>query len=201
MISFVKGILVHASPLSVVVDVHGIGYHISIPSNIVNQLPSLHTEVLLHTSFIVRELSHALFGFLSAQERDIFEMLLDISGIGPKLALSIVSHLSFGELQQAISNREIASLCKVPGIGKKTAERLIIELRDKLTSLCSNHPSHFAVAATLNPRDQQINDAMRALINLGYTQVVAQKAIKESLKDFSEEIPVAALITAALKNI
>lgn len=201
MISFVKGILTHTSPIKVTIDVNGIGYLIFIPTHLYNQLPSLKEEVLLHTSFVIREFSQALYGFLSPMERDMFEVLLDVSGVGPKLALSIVSHLSLKELQQAISNRQINALCKVPGIGKKTAERLTIELQDKLASLAPHHAADFAIPAPFNTRDQQINDAMRALINLGYTQLSAQKAIKESMKELPEEIDVASLITTALKHI
>jgi len=201
MISFIKGILIHTSPMKAVVDVHGIGYAVNIPANIFNNLPPVQSEVLLHTSFVIREFSQALYGFLSAQDRDLFEVLLDISGIGPKLALSLVSHLTPGELHAAVTNKEISSLCRVPGIGKKTAERLIIELRDKLSPFVPHHASDYAIPAAASRRDQHISDAMRALINLGYTQVAAQKAIKHSLKDFPEEINVAALITTSLKHI
>ena len=201
MINFVKGILTQSTPLKVVIDVHGIGYVVFIPANSFNQLPALQSELLLHTSFVIREFSQALYGFLSPLERDLFEVLMDVSGIGPKLALSIVSHMTLSELQQAISNHQITTLCKVPGIGKKTAERLIIELRDKLSSLAPYHPSAFAIPVPISLRDQQINDAMRALINLGYTQLIAQKAIKVGLKDFPEEIDVGSLITAALKHV
>jgi holliday junction DNA helicase RuvA len=201
MISFVKGLLVQTNPLKVTIDVRGIGYLVFIPTHLLNQLPALNEEILLHTSFVIREFSQALYGFLSPLERDLFEVLMDVSGVGPKLALSIVSHLSLGELQQAVSNRQITTLCKVPGIGKKTAERLTIELQDKLAALIPHHAADFAIPIPMSTRDQQINDAMRALINLGYTQLAAQKAIKESLKNAPDESDVAALITSSLKHI
>lgn len=201
MISFVKGTLFQSTPLKVIIDVHGIGYEIAIPSHIFNQLPPLQSELFLYTSFVIREFSQTLYGFLSEQEKDLFEVLLDISGIGPKLALSVVSHLPLRELQLAITNRDMTQLCKVPGIGKKTAERLIIELRDKLTALAPHHPSQFAIPIATNPQDQHIHDAMLALINLGYTQIAAQKAIKQSLKELPKDVHLADLITTALKHI
>lgn len=201
MISFVKGTLVSSSAMKVVIDVNGIGYLVFIPHNIYNHLPALQSELLLHTSFVIREFSQALYGFLSPLDRDLFEVLLDISGIGPKLALSIISHMTLSELNAAISNRNITSLCKVPGIGKKTAERLTIELQDKLAALAPHHASDFPLSIQVSTRDRKINDAMCALINLGYTQMVAQKAIKQSLADFSEDIDVAALITASLRAV
>lgn len=201
MIAFIKGTLIQATPASIVVETGGIGYKIFIPASVYPKLPQIENPVLLHTSHVIREISQTLYGFLSYQERDVFEALMGVSGIGPKLALSLIGHLSTHDLQHAIANHDIASLSKVPGIGKKTAERLIIEMRDKLSQLLPPDPSSLAVHVNADPRAQKISDAMSALINLGYNQMTAQKAIKKTLKDLPESIDLAELITSALKHI
>lgn len=202
MFAFIKGELVQATPLSVIVETTGIGYRLYIPASVFPKLPQIGNQILLHTSYVVRELSHTLYGFLLANERDLFEELMGVTGIGPKIALSVIGHLSAHDLQRAISSHDIAAISKVPGIGKKTAERLIIELRDKLTNLLPpTDPTDRALAIPTDPKAQKICDAMSALINLGYNQMTAQKAIKKTLNDFPEEIDLATLITSSLKNV
>jgi len=200
MYAYIKGELTQMAPAYAVVENNGIGYLIQIPANVFAKLPQLHQQVLLHTSYIVRELSHTLYGFLSAQERDLFEILMNVSGIGPKLALSIIGHLALPDLQRAISNADIPTLCRVPGIGKKTAERMIIELRDKLSDVCPKDISGMAIQIN-DPNTQKIRDAMNALVNLGYNQMTAQKAIKKTIKDMSEDVDLPTLITTSLKNV
>jgi Holliday junction DNA helicase RuvA len=201
MFAYIKGQLVYSSPTIAVLEANGIGYKICIPANLFARLPQLGCEAQLHTSFVVREQSQTLYGFSSGQERDLFETLLTVTGIGPKTALSLIGHLSAFELQHAISNGDLKAISRVPGIGKKTAERLIIEMRDKLGNLFTVDPSDLAVYRVSDPKAQTIGDAMSALISLGYNQVVAQKAIKKTLNDQPEDIDLAALITCALKNI
>lgn len=200
MYAYIKGILVHSNPSSVVIEANGIGYLISIPARVFSQLPQLHSSLILYTSFIVREQSQALYGFLSLQERDFFELLLGVTGIGPKIALAVIGHMTPGELQQAILQDNVPAICKVPGIGKKGAERLIMELRDKVGTQGLS-PSDLAVHSVGDKRTQTVTDAISALINLGYNQSVAQKAIKKTLKDDAEEIDLAGLISGALKNV
>lgn len=200
MFAYIKGELVQATPLHAVIDVHGVGYRISIPANVFSKLPQLGHPVILHVSHVVRELSQTLYGFFSLQERDLFELLLGVTGIGPKLALSLIGHLYLHDLRTAISKADIATISKVPGIGKKTAERLVIELRDKISSAFPHDPSELSIPLS-DPQAQKISDAMSALINLGYNQAAAQKAIKKTLKDFSEDLDLAALITHSLKNV
>ena len=151
MIAFIKGKLAHASPASVIVDAGGIGYKIFIPANLYNALPQIGSEVLLQTSFVVRELSQTLYGFLSAHDRDVFEALMGVTGIGPKTALAVIGHLSVHDLQRAIAGHDIMTISKVPGIGKKTAERLIIEMRDKLPAMFAHDPADFAVHTQSDP--------------------------------------------------
>lgn len=198
MLAYVKGKLASSTPIYAIVEAGGIGYKIFIPARLFALLPPLGAELQLHTSFIVRELSQSLYGFQTEQERDLFEALLNVTGIGPKLALSLIGHMSVFDLHQAISGGDIPAIVKVPGIGKKTAERLIMELRDKLPGL---NPADFAIQVPVDAQAQKINDAMSALINLGYNQSTAQKAIKKTLKDTDEAIPFAEFITLALKNI
>lgn len=200
MFAYIRGKLVHSSPSQAVIDTHGIGYLIYIPANVFPKLPQIGSDLHLYTSFIVRELSQTLFGFLCSEDKEAFEILLGVTGIGPKLALSLIGHLSLSDLQSAIKQGNCAQLSRVPGIGKKTAERLIIELRDKLNHLLISDPSN-PFQNKLDPRAQQISDAMGALISLGYNQQIAQKAIKKSLNDLPESIHLAELITYALKHI
>lgn len=200
MIAFVKGKLIRVDPGYIIIEAAGLGYKVFIPSNLSERLPPLENELLLHTSLVVRELSQTLYGFLTSQECHCFEILLGITGIGPKLALSLVGHLSLEELYFAIEEENVSLLSKVPGIGKKTAERLIVELRGKLTSLvvtCCGPLQQTKV----DPTSQKIHDAMSALIHLGYNQATAQKAIKNSMKDLPEGIPLADLITLALQHV
>ena len=138
----------HANPAHVVLDVGGVGYKLFIPTSLFSRLPQTGSTVLLHTSFIVRELWHALYGFLTSQERDVFEALMGVTGIGPKLALSLIGHLSIQQLHQAIVQEDISMICKVPGIGKKSSERLIIEMRDKVGSLLALDPGDLALQGT-----------------------------------------------------
>lgn len=200
MFAYLKGTLAIVHPTHVVVDVNGIGYTLFIPCRLISELPELGLPVQFFTSFVVRESSQALYGFLNSHERDLFEALLNVTGIGPKMALSLIGHLTFHELQSAVANHDVPTLCRVPGVGKKTAERLIVELKDKLSNLFPIHPSNLAVHIP-DQKTQQIQDAMLALVNLGYNQSLAQKAIKQSLKDLPETVDLALLITTALKNI
>lgn len=201
MFAYIKGILVQATPVKVIVDVGGIGYQIFIPTSTFSKLPQIQKEIQLNTSFVIRENSQALYGFISLQDRDVFEALLNVSGIGPKTALSVIGHLSLEDLHRAISHNEITTISKVPGIGKKTAEKLIIEMRDKLSTLFPSDFADYAINLSSDPRTQAISDAMNAMINLGYNQQTAEKAIKKTLKNIPEDIDLSLLITGALKNV
>jgi Holliday junction DNA helicase RuvA len=198
MFAFFRGILVEATPLHCIIDVRGVGYKLFVPASALGQLPQVGNEVLVHSSFVVREMSQALFGFLTAQDRDFFEILIGVTGVGPKMALGLIGHLSLRELQQAIVAGDCVALCKIPGVGKKTAERLIVEMRDKLKGIASLDPSPFAIQL---PKQQVVADAMSALINLGYNQATAQKALKRSMDTLPEDVDLAVLITTALKNV
>lgn len=199
MYDFIKGELIAIKSNGAIVSTCGLGYKIFIPVDVLSKLPALGSTVCLFTSFVVRELSHTLYGFLTDKERDFFELLMEVSGIGPKLALSIIGHMPLAKLQKAIFNREILVLCKVPGIGKKTAERLSMELRDKLGDVAQC--SEAVPISARNPKADQIKDAMSALINLGYNQMTAQKAVKKTVEDLDESAELAEMIMHALKHV
>lgn len=193
MFDYLKAILVESSPLKVTVEVHGIGYRIWVPIHM--QLPQAGSLITLYVSPVIREDSHQLFGFLTRLERDFFELLITISGVGPKTALCLMGHLNLSDLHAAILEGNSHLLSKTPGIGKKTAERLIIELRDKVKTL------NLPISSTKNSNQQLQNDALNALIHLGYSSTQAQKAIKTVLNQLEKETDLGQLITAALKQI
>jgi holliday junction DNA helicase RuvA len=194
MFEYIKGILAYSSPVFVAVDVHGLGYRLHIPLSHYAKLPPVGSPVQFFVSTVIREDAHKLFGFLSQPERDLFEHLIEISGIGPKTALALIGHMEFHELQAAIAHNDIAKVCKIPGIGKKTAERLIVEMRDKILKLFGEKPSDLKETGT-------VPDAVSALVHLGYNQAQAQKAIKAALGSLGEKTELALLITAALRYI
>jgi Holliday junction DNA helicase RuvA len=198
MFAFIRGTLISATPLWCVVDTGPVGYKLAIAATQLEKLPPAGQEVLLHTSFIVRENSQMLYGFLGTHERDAFEVLLNVSGIGPKLALSIIGHLTPAQLQNAIIGNDLALLGKIPGVGKKTAERLVMELKDKLSDLW---PHTGPITTTTPLHSPVIADAISALINLGYSNAVAQKAVNKSHDALPTDSSLAALITHALKHV
>lgn len=200
MFSYIKGLLVFSTPMHVVIESHGIGYEILIPTSTFSKLPQIETTLLLYTSFIIRENSQTLYGFLTQQEKELFQTLIGVSGVGPKIALSIIGHLSMEDLHRAISQHEITTIAKVPGIGKKIAERLIIEMRDKLAHLFPSNFADFAIPVNEGGQTQLVKDAMNALINLGYNQAVAQKALKKSLQDHPDLNDLGLMITKALQH-
>ncbi len=199
MFAYIRGKLIQVTPVFVVVEAAGLGYKIFIPAHVFPRLPQIGEETTLHLSFVVREQSQALYGFISASERDFFESLLGVTGIGPKIGMALIGHMPLVDLQKSIVSEDAAVLCRVPGIGKKGAERLIIEMRDKV-KISGIHPNDYAVHLG-DPKTQKITDAMSALINLGYNQVTAQKAIQRALKDPIDAEDLALLISAALKHV
>jgi|SRR5579862_1595721 len=196
MFEYIQGHLAQASPTHVTVDVHGLGYRLYIPFNNYAKLPALKSQAVFFVSTVIREDSHKLFGFLSQHERDLFEQIIEISGIGPKTALALIGHMELQELQAAIAQGNIAKVCKIPGIGKKTAERLIVEMRDKIFKVIGSESlsDHLPQKET-----RTIQDAISALVNLGYNSAQAQKSVKAALQACDGEPALAALITSALR--
>jgi len=169
MIGRLTGTLSDKNPPQVLVDCNGVGYEVQVPMSTFYNLPETGTRVSLLTHFVVREDAQVLYGFASAQEREAFRQLIKISGVGPRTALSVLSGMSVGELAQAVTLQEAGRLIKVPGIGKKTAERLLLELKGKLGSDLGL-PASVANAAQ--------SDILQALLALGYSDKEAALALK-----------------------
>jgi holliday junction DNA helicase RuvA len=189
MIGRLTGLLAEKNPPQLLLDVNGVGYEVDVPMSSFYNLPGLGEKVTLLTHFIVREDAQVLFGFLTHEERNTFRQLVKISGVGPRTALSILSGLSVGELAQAVSLQESARLIKVPGIGKKTAERLLLELKGKLGDALTS-PS----ASIQN--DAQ-GDILQALLALGYSD----REAAASLKALPVDVGVSDGIKLALKAL
>lgn len=198
VIAFLEGTLAEALPTQIVVNVHGIGYQILIPVSSYERLPQPGSPVKILTHLAVREDAHVLYGFLTPGERDLFRLLLHhVTGVGPKIALAVLSGLPSEMFKAAVVAGDIAAISKISGVGKKTAERIVLELKDKVgvaaeweASSAKNAPSE---------ADVRMHDAVLALISLGYKQVEAHKAVRRVL-DLSESAPSAEeLIRQALK--
>ena len=199
MYESIKGILKDKDPLKAIVETAGIAYRLSIPLSTYTRLPHSEAPVHLYLSQVVREDAHILFAFDAKEERDLFEVLLTISGIGPRTALAIVGHMEIGAFQRAVASSDIRLLSKLPGIGKKTAERLVIEMRDKFKGISRKDKSSPLFAA--NTGDSIEADAIAALINLGYNPLDAQKAVASTRLEKKEETDLGKLITFALQKI
>jgi len=171
MIGRIHGKLVEKHPPQIVVDVQGVGYEIYVPMSTFYQLPATGAEVTLFTHMVVREDAHQLYGFATEPERHAFRQLLKISGIGARTALSVLSGLSVSDLSEAVATQDAGRLTKIPGIGKKTAERLLLELRDKLNAVL--------VASSAAKGDGQASDVTNALLGLGYNEREAAWATKQ----------------------
>ena len=190
MIGRIQGRLIESNPPRILVDVHGVGYEIDVPMSTFYSLPNLGSEVTLLTHMIVREDAQLLYGFLTAEERETFRILLKVSGIGARTALAVLSGLSVADLVNAVALQDAAILTRVPGIGKKTAERLILELKDKLTGALPN-------ATGLTAMNSVTSDIINALIGLGYTDREARAAVKK----LPDDVSVSDGIRMALQNI
>ena len=188
VITFLQGLLAESLPTQIVVDVGGVGYQVFIPLSSYDRLPMPGEPIRVLTHLQVREDAHILYGFMSVAERDLFRLLVNnVSGIGPKLALSVLSGMSVGNFKNAVVSNDVASLSKISGVGKKTAERIALELRDKLGVAATWEAASSTHAPS--PMDTAINDAVLALIALGYKQVEAHKAIKAIHKPAADGQP------------
>ena len=171
MIGRITGTLLEKNPPQILVDVHGVGYEIDVPMSTFYNLPATGGALSLHTHHVVREDGHFLFGFATEEERAAFRQLLKVSGVGARMALAVLSGLSVNDLAQAVSMQDSARLTRVPGIGKKTAERLLLELKGKLGADLG------AMAAAASPSDHA-SDILNALLALGYSEKEGVAAIK-----------------------
>ncbi|HEX7630542.1 MAG TPA: Holliday junction branch migration protein RuvA [Lacunisphaera sp.] len=200
MITSVSGLLVSATPLAAVIEAGGLGYEIHIPVTTAERLPSPGQQAKLHTLAVYREDSATLYGFATEEERDFFRLLVEkVTGVGPKMALSVLSKLSLPTLKGAIVAGDVGLLAKCPGIGKKTAERLVIELRDKLNpaDLGSVAPAK-GEAPAVPAGENKIRDAVLALTALGYKAADADKSVRQAWVALGTSASTEALIKKAL---
>lgn len=196
MITFLEGALVEKQPTRIVMQVSGVGYEVFIPLSSYERLGALNETCRVLTYHHVREDAHVLYGFVTAGERRLFELLLTISGIGPRIALSALSGMSVRELKAAVVENDVKRLHSISGIGRKTAERMIVELRDKL----SEGEALEAVAGADDPEpgDVRLRDAVMALIRLGYNQADARKMVRHVSADDNDPAGVEELVRKAL---
>lgn len=199
MITYLDGTLREVWPTQVVVEVHGVGYEVLIPLSSYDRLPQPGQPVRLLTHLQVREDAHILFGFASAEERDLFRLLVTrVSGVGPKLALAVLSGMDVMRFKAAVVDSDTASIAKISGLGKKTAERIVLELKDKLGVAAAWEAASADKAPSAEAR--AANDAVLALIALGYRQVDAAKSVREvALKN--KEAGTEELVRLALKGL
>ena len=202
MIGRIRGTLAHKQPPDILIDVGGVGYELQVPMTTLFQLPELGAEVALVTHFVVRDDAQLLYGFIAERDRELFRQLIKVNGVGPKLALTILSGMDATSFARCVQRDDISSLVALPGVGRKTAERLLVEMRDKLKDLLGELGSSgeaLPVAGGTGPGSDRVADAESALIALGYKPAEASKVVAavndDSVTD-SEE-----LIRRALKSM
>ena len=182
MIAFLRGRVAESWPNQVIVDVNGVGYHALIPLSTFDRLPQPGGEVQVLTHYHVTDRDHTLYGFLTTEERDLFRLLIDrVSGIGPKMGLAVLSGMPVAAFKDAVIREDVAALAKISGVGKKTAERIVLELKDKVGVVGAWQEAKASTAAH-DPAKTAQNDAVLALIALGYKQGEAQKTVQQLLK-------------------
>ena len=199
MINFLHGKLVEALPTQVTVDVHGIGYEALIPLSSYDKLPAPGNEIKLLTHLAVREDAHVLYGFMTAQEREMFRLLIHtVSGIGPKIALNILSGMNVTILRGAVANGDVKALSQISGVGKKTAERIVVELKDRIGA--AGAWEAMSAQRGLSAADQKINDGVLALVALGFKQIEAHETVRAAQAALGEKATVEDLVRACLKK-
>jgi Holliday junction DNA helicase RuvA len=199
MITFLHGKLVEALPTQAIVEVQGIGYEVLIPLSSYDKLPQPGQEVRLLTHLAVREDAHTLYGFMTAAERDLFRLLVNtVSGIGPRIALNVLSGISVTAFRGAVANADVKALSQISGVGKKTAERIVVELRDKIGAAGAWEAA--SAQRALSPEDQKLNDAVLALMALGFKQLEAHDAVRKVQPALGPAATVEDLVRACLKK-
>ena len=199
MITFLDGKLTTALPTQAVVDVNGVGYEVFIPLSSYDKLPAVGQPLRILTHLHVREDAQILYGFMTAAERDLFRLLVNnVSGIGPKLALAVLSGMSVNNFKTAVVNSDVVMLSKISGLGKKTAERIVLELKDKVGVAAAWEAASATHAPT--PEQERVNEAVLALIALGYKQVEAHRVVRE-LQEKERDKSAEELVKLALKQM
>jgi Holliday junction DNA helicase RuvA len=200
MYHHLNGKIVEKTPTAVILDVNGTGYEVRVSLSTFSSLPNAGETVKLLTHFIVREDLQALYGFATEEEREAFKLLISISGIGPKLAITLLSGVTLAELKRAIQEKNVSVLTAISGIGQKTAERVIVELKDKIGRPETSAGKELVHDANIS--DQMVEDSVLALVSLGYTKQKAKDAVQKALKTSSgKKVSVEEIIRAALKHV
>mgnify|MGYP003614202778 FL=1 len=198
MIAFLDGILEEKEPTRVVINVHGVGYEAAIPLSSYDRLPAPGQPVRLLTVPVIREDAHLLFGFMSTAERDTFLQLTSVNGIGPKLGLAVLSGLAVRDIKAAIANNDIKRLSSISGIGKKTAERIVLEMRDKLGK--GEMMAALAGGEADSPTNAKLRDVLLALLSLGHKQADAQRMVKDIAGEITPEMPLEDILRIVLSG-
>ena len=199
MITFLRGKLTEVLPTQVTVDVNGVGYDVLIPLSSYDKLPAPGNLVHLLTHLAVREDAHTLYGFMTAAEREMFRLLINtVSGIGPKIALNILSGISVIAFRGAVANGDVKALSQISGVGRKTAERIVVELKDKIGPAGAWEAS--SAQRGFSPAEQKINDAVLALMALGFKQLEAHDAVRAAVAALGPEAAVEQIVRCCLKK-
>jgi len=199
MIAFLRGKLVEALPTHATVEVNGVGYELLIPLSSYSGLPAPGQPVALLTQLVVREDAHTLYGFLTPEERDLFRMLVHtVSGIGPKIALNILSGTSVTAFRGAVATGDVKALSQISGVGKKTAERIVVELKDKIGMAGAWEAA--SARHGLSSDEQRINDAVLALVALGFKQIEAHDSVRQAQAVLGAQATVEDLVRSCLKK-
>jgi len=199
MINFLHGKLIEALPMQVTVEVHGVGYEVLIPLSSFDKLPAPGNEVKLLTHLAIRDDAHILYGFMTAAERELFRLLINtVSGIGPKIALNILSGMNVTALRGAVAGGDVKSLSQISGVGKKTAERIVVELKDKIGA--AGAWEAMSAQRGLSEADQKINDAVLAMMALGVEQLEARDSVRAAQSTLGPQATVEELVRASLKK-
>jgi len=199
MITFIHGKLVEALPTQAIVDVNGMGYEVLIPLSSFNKLPQPGREVHLLTHLSVREDAHVLYGFSSPAERDVFRLLVNsVSGVGPKIALNVLSGMSVMAFRGAVASADVKTLSQISGLGRKTAERIVVELKDKVGDAGAWEAA--SERRGLSGSEQKTNDAVLALIALGVKQAEAHESVRKAMAMLGEQAQLEDIVRACLKK-
>jgi Holliday junction DNA helicase RuvA len=196
LISYIRGILAEKTPARIVIETAGVGYEVLVPLSSYDALPRVGDEVLIHTHHHVREDVQQLYGFATERERQIFRMLISVSGIGPRLALGILSGASVDGITDAIVREEVEQLTLIPGIGKKTAQRLIVELKGRI----AEEEAMVVVGRGVSAADSSARQAVEALIALGFTRATSKKAVEKAAGECDGKPCVEELVRSALRH-
>lgn len=199
MIAFLHGKLQEVLPTQVTIDVNGVGYEVLIPLSSYDKLPAPGQDVRVLTHLVVREDAHILYGFMSGAERELFRLLINtVSGVGPKIALNVLSGVSVAAFRGAVANGDVKALAQISGVGKKTAERIVVELKDRIGAAGAWEAR--SAERGLSPEEQKVNDAVLALMALGFKQIEAHDTVRRAQTHLGPQASLEDLVRACLKK-